>query len=231
MEIKGMIEKITKIGKDRYLLLLSIGLMLVVIASMMSPKPKQQEIENQQDARSNWISQKEQKKEEANAWFSMLNTDEKEKKYSTDEQDWMVGKKEMLAYASYYQNQLQDLLARMDGVGKVRVFVTIQSSGDIVLERNNPYHRESEDVESNENKDGQTSRKTIVDSDSQVVFYENSNGKNTPIVTRRTAPKVDGIVVLAQGADHPKVSSEITQFLMALFSLPEHRIRVAKYHT
>lgn len=234
--IRDMWEKLLGLGKDRYVILLCIGLAFVLIASSL--ENRQQEKKNKKSNADKATSVYEEKND-----LDAENTDLYDSLFgqsyaglsgqSADDQPYgqtgqsSVTEVSMVNYGAYYQKQLEELLGKMEGVGKVSVFVSMKSSEELILERNNPYNRKTEEETS---QDGQRMT-TQIESDSQVVFYENANGKETPIIVKRYAPKVEGVVVLAQGADDPKVSAKITQFLVALFDISEHKIKVAKYHT
>ena len=45
---------------------------------------------------------------------------------------------------------------------------------------------------------------------------------------RQTMPKVRGVLVIAQGADDPRIVAEIKEAAMALFHLDAHKIKVMK---
>lgn len=50
----------------------------------------------------------------------------------------------------------------------------------------------------------------------------------TPYVSEALEPEIDGVLVIAQGADSQQTISEITQAVMALFGVEAHKIKVMK---
>lgn len=214
MKPEEIIQKLKKMGKDRYVLLFLVGIMCVVIASILETQEKKQS-ESADGAAAD--------ERQATAASQSGRQGAQETMPAADEAS--VGSASMLFYSEYFETHLEDMLSKMEGVGKVCVVVTLQSSEELILERNNPYNRKTDE----QTRDGEQSMTTEIQSDSQVVFYENEQGRDTPIVIRRSAPAVKGIVVLAQGADQPGVSEKITQLLVALFGIDGHKIKVAKY--
>lgn len=206
--------KLQKIGKDRYALLFLIGIMCVVIASILENTEQKQ------------AATEKKALQQAGSVDDLGNAEGISNSFGLSGES-SVGSGSILAYSEYFEEHLEKMLSKMEGVGKVCVFVSMQSSEELILEKNTPYRRQTDE----ETKDGQQSMMTEIESDSQVVFYENSDGKQVPIVVRRCAPGVKGIVVLAQGADQPGVSEKISQLLVALFGIDEHKIKVAKYST
>lgn len=218
---KDLLEKLLGLGKDRYVLLLCIGLLCVLISSTLEGTQKKQKLTGEQT---------EEQTEEEVATGSDLDYLFGQRNRSGDSgqaTESSVSASTMGLYGTYYQTQIENLLSNMEGVGQVSVLLTMKSSEELVLERNNPYNRRTEEV----TKDNEQSMTTEIESDSQVIFYENAQGRDSPVVVKRYAPKVEAVVVLAQGADDPSVAAKISSLLMALFDLPEHKIKVAKYRT
>lgn len=212
--------KLQKIGKDRYAILFLIGIMCVVIAAILDNAEKKQSVADKEIEADTAGSMGEAQ----DLWGGQGFETGQAAGFSGNSS---VGSGSMLSYSEYFEEHLEKMLSKMEGVGKVCVVVTMQSSEELILEKNTPYRRQTDE----ETKDGQQSMTTEIESDSQVVFYENSDGRQVPIVVRRCAPTVRGIVVLAQGADMPGVSEKISQLLVALFGIDEHKIKVAKYST
>ena len=212
--------KLQKIGKDRYAILFLIGIMCVVIAAILDNAEKKQSVADKEMTADTAGSMGESQ----DSWGGQNSETGRAAVFSGDSS---VDSGSMLSYSEYFEEHLEKMLSKMEGVGKVCVVVTMQSSEEMILEKNTPYRRQTDE----ETKDGQQSMTTEIESDSQVVFYENSDGRQVPIVVRRCAPTVRGIVVLAQGADMPGVSEKISQLLVALFGIDEHKIKVAKYST
>ena len=61
----------------------------------------------------------------------------------------------------------------------------------------------------------------------QVVYVENGSEKH-PYVTKEVLPKVEGVLVVAEGGDDPRVISDISDTVMALFRVEAHKIKVVK---
>lgn len=108
-------------------------------------------------------------------------------------------------YISYLENKLEKLLETMSGVGEVQVMITLQDDGTSVVD-----------------KDSSVSEKES--QESTVIFSEEDSTK--PFVTQQLNPGVEGVVVVAQGADTPGVSTDITECVMALFHVEAHKVKV-----
>ncbi len=128
------------------------------------------------------------------------------------------------AYETQLEKRLEDVLAQMDGVGNVRVMITLKDDGTHVVEK---------DASTQNNQtteaDGDGGSRTITESgnEQQTVYVENEDGKY-PYVTKEELPMVEGVVVVAQGADSPTVVTEISDAVQSLFSVEPHKIKVVK---
>lgn len=138
-----------------------------------------------------------------------------------------AGETDMELYRERLCRQLEEFLRHIDGVGNAKVYITMHSSGEIIVERNSPYSKRTEEEISQERT------RTIgeTENDSQVVLMQKEDGSETPIVVKEIAPVVCGVVVAAQGGGNEAVKKEITHLVMALFGIEEHKIRVVKLST
>ena len=113
----------------------------------------------------------------------------------------------MGAYAAELERSLEEILGTMEGVGKVKVMVTLEGSGEALVE-----------------KDTDTSRKGTTEDLEQTVFA----GSSTPYVKKVLSPKVEGVVVSAQGGHNVKTAQNITEAIQALFGIEAHKIKIVK---
>lgn len=191
-------EKLQTVGKDRFLLLFLAGLMFIVIAMPME-KTRQTEKDSSAETQ-----------------------DVKTEQSGSAEQAWKDSDVE--TYRMQLCAQLKEFLQKVDGVGQTEVYITMHSSEEIIVERNSPYTRRSEEEVQDENKRVVTE----TENESEVVLIQDENGEQSPIVVKEITPMVRGVVIAAQGADNVQVKNEIIQLVMALFGIEEHKIRVVK---
>ena len=125
-------------------------------------------------------------------------------------------------YATKMEDRLEALLSGVDGVGKVRAAVTLMNTGENIL-----YTENDSSIQKIEESDGSGGNRTSDDSyvNQSVVF---SDGGKTPFVVDSHMPKVQGVVIVAEGADNVRIVSEITDAVNALLGIPVNRIKVLK---
>ena len=107
-----------------------------------------------------------------------------------------------------YAKELENILADIEGAGKVKVMITYYgtSQKDIAYE-----------TKTNKSEGERTSedRKAVI-----------SDG--VPMVVRETYPGVRGVGVTAQGADNAAVKRKLTEAVTAALDVPEYRVCICK---
>ena len=112
----------------------------------------------------------------------------------------------------------------MAGIGKVKVMITLQSSEELIVEKDEPMERSN----TNETDSAGGSRLiTQMDSAPATVFRTVGNDSE-PYVVKTLSPKVEGVVVVAQGAGNGTVDKNITEMVQALFGVEAHKVKVVK---
>lgn len=125
-------------------------------------------------------------------------------------------------YAKYLEEKLEETLKDMRGVGKVKVMITLQTSEEQVVEKDEPISRNN-----TSEKDGDGGVRTIYQIDSgQETVYSKQGTDQTPYVTKTILPKISGVLIVAEGAGTGTVSKNITEIAEALFDLEVHKIKV-----
>ena len=103
------------------------------------------------------------------------------------------------SYKEQLQQQLKELLEHMDGVGKTRVMLTFSDEGTDQLDKK----------------------------EETTVVYDTGDTRQ-PYVICRQMPKIEGVVVVAQGGGNAKTVTEISNAVMSLFPVEAHKVVVVK---
>lgn len=121
--------------------------------------------------------------------------------------------------ADAMEQKLEELLAAVKGVGKVRVMITLNDYGEKEILKD----QQSSSSSLNETDASGGTRVNISSEQEETTIYD---GENQPFVTRETAAKVSGILVICEGGGNSEVVFEIVSAAEALFGVPAHRIVV-----
>lgn len=120
--------------------------------------------------------------------------------------------------------KLENILSKINGVGKAEVLLTYTESTEIV-----PVYNKKEKTSNTDESDsgGGTRKIEEKDSSEEVVYTESSN--KSQIATQKTvSPKIEGAIIIAEGAGDSSVKTNIIQAVEAATGLATHKIQVFK---
>lgn len=124
-------------------------------------------------------------------------------------------------YERKISEELGSILAEMEGTGKVEAWVTLAASSEKIL-----FQKKDSDIKNLQEEDHEGGiRKEITEKIQQEVLLDNSGN---PYIIKTLQPEVEGVLVLAEGADNGTVKKNITEAVEVLFGIEAHRIKVAK---
>ena len=130
-------------------------------------------------------------------------------------------------YAGQMEQRLRETLSQMEGVGRVRVMITLKSSRELVVEKEQPYMRSS----TNEN-DAQGGNRSVSQLETEEnTVYRTEGGSSEPYVIKTLPPQIEGVVVVAEGAGSGTVNRNIVELVQALFGVEAHKVKVVKMET
>ncbi len=202
----GIARKFTgKLSKDNFLIVILVGILLLVIVWPVEDKKTKTQSEQ-------WDS---------GADIIKLQSDTGGRTADPD----AAYEGELISYAAMLEHSLEELLATMDGVGRVRVMVTLEGSGVSVVEKDQSRERNSVD----ETDSAGGSRKTMDTGFSEETVFDKRQGSSAgPYVKQVLAPKVEGVAVSAQGGGDAGIVRNITEAIQALFGIEAHKIKIVK---
>ena len=130
--------------------------------------------------------------------------------------------KEVSSSSDNIEEKLENILSKIEGVGKVKVLITYSSTSMIVP----LYNEDSEESLTEENdKEGGT-RKITENRNKKDIIYQESSGEKVPITQSVISPKMEGAIITAEGARNVEVKSNIIQAVEAVTGLSAHKIQV-----
>lgn len=110
------------------------------------------------------------------------------------------------------QEEMEAILSRIDGVGRVDLLLTLRTSGASV------YQTDTRTVTSGS---GTTE-------ECQTVFGQTSGSGKEPVVQTTLAPQYQGALVVCDGADRASVRLAVVQAVASLTGLGSNQIAVVK---
>lgn len=127
-------------------------------------------------------------------------------------------------YVKELETRLEAVLVQMEGVGAVKVMITISDYGETIVEKDVLERSNSvTEIES-----GNITNTSIEqEMKEETIRVESENG-TWPYIEKEILPSIEGVVVVAQGGGNPTVVSNISKATMALFPIEAHKIIVVK---
>lgn len=130
-------------------------------------------------------------------------------------------------YARKLESRLLDVLEQMDGVGKAKVLITMEDTGESVYATQ---EKETSDNRSSygEGGGGLQSIQTSRTGEQSYLLVENQDGKRQALLVSRSEPKVKGVIVICEGAEQPSVRESVTEAVKTVLHISSNRVYVAK---
>ena len=117
------------------------------------------------------------------------------------------------------ENELEDILSKISGVGKVQVLITYSETSQVIA-----MHNEVTNTSKTEETDTNGGTRVIESTDENKEIIVDSD--NNPITERVIMPKIEGAIVIAEGGENITIKSNIIQAVSAVTGLATHKIQV-----
>lgn len=125
-------------------------------------------------------------------------------------------------YRESLEQELTDLLSRVKGVGKVVVLLTLESGPGSVYGEN-----QETTVRRTREEDGAGGRREIEeDTASSEVVVTRDGQVEKALLLKEIKPRLRGVMVIAEGAEDPRLREQLVLALQAGLGTAAHRITV-----
>ncbi|MCI9149253.1 MAG: stage III sporulation protein AG [Lachnospiraceae bacterium] len=130
-----------------------------------------------------------------------------------------------LSYQKQIEEQLEEVLGKMEGVGQVSVMITLKDSGETQVEKDITRTEEKSAEGESQGVSRQSSGVSLAE---ETVFDQGEGSSQNPFIKKVTVPQVEGVLVVAQGAGNAAVVKNISDAILALFPVEAHKIKVVR---
>lgn len=125
-------------------------------------------------------------------------------------------------YEETQKEELKSILEDMYGVGEVKVMISFKSGESKILAYNS-----SKQIVSTEEKDTEGgTRVSNQTDDGSTVVMTNEGGDNEPFIVETYKPKIEGIMILAEGASDSRIKYDIQKAVSSLYGLSAEKVNV-----
>ena len=126
-------------------------------------------------------------------------------------------------YRVTLENSLTELISQIEGAGKVKLMITLESGEENIYAIQEKTDNDSQYVSANNSE--QTQHRNSCEN--EIVMTEETGAKY-PVVEKTLRPVVQGVVVVCQGAGDITVVSNITNAVSVVLNIPSNRVCVIK---
>ena len=112
-------------------------------------------------------------------------------------------------YTEYLESKLIDVLSQINGVGKINIMITLESSPELVI----AYDTETYGV-----------GETLTTKKEPIIITQ--NGISSPLILSELLPKIRGVVIVAQGADNVAVKLDLLTATIKLLDISVDSIEI-----
>lgn len=151
------------------------------------------------------------------------NGNKKENKIVTEDSTKKLAEnKEEDSKSDDLEMKLENILAKINGVGNVKVLVTYSQTSRVI-----PMYDEDSTQTTTEETDssGGTRITNEISSKKDIIYEEKEDGKS-PITQSVVSAKIEGAIVTAEGAQNAEVKTNIIQAVEAVTGLATYKIQV-----
>lgn len=146
-------------------------------------------------------------------------TSDKNKKLASDTQTVQTSNNET---SDDLVLKLEDILSKINGVGKVSVMITYSKTSQTV-----PLYNQDSSEKNTEESDKQGGTRKVTETGTKTeIVYKEVNGEKIPITQSIISPTIEGAIVTAEGANNITVKTNIIQAVEAVTGVATHKIQV-----
>lgn len=121
-------------------------------------------------------------------------------------------------YQKKLEQELEDFLSTVKGIGKVEVLIYLNSSDEYIVEKDIPVSQMITKEADSESKEESKEEDT--------VYTVNDAGEEVPFIAQTKHPSIEGVVIAADGAGQEEIRIKIIRTVMALYGVDANKIDV-----
>lgn len=127
-----------------------------------------------------------------------------------------------LTYHDKVKLELKNILSKIKGVGEVEVVIHFEGGEEVIPALDS----EKSNTVTEERDSNGGNRLNNNNKDATKVVMSNQGNGTEPLILKTYNPKIIGVLIVAQGADDPKLSYELTKIVASLYDISENKVSV-----
>lgn len=127
-----------------------------------------------------------------------------------------------LTYQDKVKNELKNILTKIKGVGDVEVIIHFEGGEELIPALDS----EKSTTVTEERDSNGGNRVNNNNKDGTKVVMSNQGSSTQPLILKKYNPKIIGILIVAEGADDPKLSYDLTKIVSSLYDISDSKVSV-----
>lgn len=127
-----------------------------------------------------------------------------------------------LTYQDKVKNELKNILTKIKGVGDVEVIIHFEGGEELIPALDS----EKSTTVTEERDSNGGNRVNNNNKDGTKVVMSNQGSSTQPLILKKYNPKIIGILIVAEGADDPKISYDLTKIVSSLYDISDSKVSV-----
>lgn len=129
-------------------------------------------------------------------------------------------------YIEGLESKLQELVTGIEGVGRAEVMVTLESGVEYVYAQEEKRNTDTIRGQGEEQEVFKVSQKENVEQ--KYIIVETEYGKRQALVLTELQPRIQGVVIVCEGADDIRVQEKLTSVVTTALGISSTRVCVVK---
>jgi stage III sporulation protein AG len=122
------------------------------------------------------------------------------------------------------EQRLKNILSQIKGVGEVEVTVLLASGPRFDYAVN--VSTIEKQIDEKDQSGGIRTTTEITEDGQLVIVRSDRAGGEEPVVTQEYKPDIQGVLVVAQGADNPKIKANLLNAITTILDLETHKVDI-----
>lgn len=127
-----------------------------------------------------------------------------------------------ITYQDKVKNELKNTLSKIKGVGEVEVIIHFEGGEELIPALDS----EKSTIVTEERDSNGGNRVNNNNKDGTKVVMSNQGSSTQPLILKKYNPKIVGILIVAEGADDPKISYDLTKIVSSLYDISNSKVSV-----
>lgn len=152
-------------------------------------------------------------------------TKEEKGRQETGEKNNQIQNTDRENYEEQLEERLEGILTCVEGAGKVKVMITLESSSTMqVASQGSDSHKEITESDAQ----GGSRITTESQKEEEKIYTTNDEGESVPFIEKEWMPQVEGVVIVAQGGGDASTAEHLTKAAKAVLGIEVNKITVCK---